>query len=102
MSETHEQGWASNNLDNTRKGICYGVNGAMTRFVRVPASMLTNGPGKSFPFEEACLTEPMLTVAYNAVVGKTLPCQPKSDRVNRDWSGKQSEFFVLRLPKFGV
>jgi alcohol dehydrogenase/L-iditol 2-dehydrogenase len=54
------------NLDPTRKGFGYGVNGAMTRFVRVPARCLHRVP-ENVPFEQACLTEPC-SVAYNAVV----------------------------------
>lgn len=54
------------NLDPTRKGFGYGVNGAMTRFVRVPARCLHRVPEK-LPFEQACLTEPCC-VAFNAVV----------------------------------
>lgn len=53
------------NLDPTRKGFGYGVNGAMTRFVRVPARCLHYVP-ENLPFEQACLTEPC-SVAYNAV-----------------------------------
>jgi L-iditol 2-dehydrogenase len=54
------------NLDPTRKGFGYGVNGAMTRFVRVPARCLHKVPD-SLPFEQACLTEPCC-VAFSAVV----------------------------------
>ncbi|QMU28628.1 zinc-binding dehydrogenase [Adhaeribacter radiodurans] len=54
------------NLDPTRKGFGYGVNGAMTRFVRVPARCLHRVP-ENLAFEEACLTEPCC-VAFNAVV----------------------------------
>lgn len=54
------------NLDPSRKGFGYGVNGAMTRFVRVPARCLHKVP-ENLPFEQACLTEPC-SVAYNAVV----------------------------------
>ncbi|MEM9015982.1 MAG: zinc-binding dehydrogenase, partial [Verrucomicrobiota bacterium] len=54
------------NLDSTRKGFGYGVDGAMTRFVRVPSRILHRVP-KELPFEEACLTEPCC-VAYNATV----------------------------------
>ena len=54
------------NLDPTRKGFGYGVNGAMTRFVRVPSRCLHRIPDH-LPFQEACLTEPCC-VAYNAVV----------------------------------
>lgn len=54
------------NLDPTRKGFGYGVNGAMTRYVKVPARCLHHIPDH-LPFEQACLTEPCC-VAYNAVV----------------------------------
>ncbi|MEX2114472.1 MAG: zinc-binding dehydrogenase [Pirellulales bacterium] len=53
------------NLDPTRKGFGYGVNGAMTRFVRVPGRCLHHIPDE-LPFEKAGLTEPCC-VAYNAV-----------------------------------
>lgn len=54
------------NLDPTRKGFGYGVNGAMTEYVRVPARCLHKVPDQ-LPFEQACLTEPCC-VAFNAVV----------------------------------
>jgi len=54
------------NLDPTRKGFGYGVNGAMTRFVKVPARCLHRVP-EQLAFEQACLTEPCC-VAFNAVV----------------------------------
>ena len=54
------------NLDPTRKGFGYGVNGAMTKFVRVPARCLHRLP-PSLSFETAALTEPCC-VAYNAAV----------------------------------
>jgi L-iditol 2-dehydrogenase len=57
------------NLDPARKGFGYGVNGAMTRFVRVPARCLHQLPAH-IPFEHACLTEPCC-VAFNAVVENT-------------------------------
>ena len=57
------------NLDPTRKGFGYGVNGAMTRFVRVPARCLHLVPDQ-IPFEEASLTEPCC-VAYSAVIANT-------------------------------
>lgn len=57
------------NLDPTRKGFGYGVNGAMTRYVRVPARCLHKVPAH-IPFEQACLTEPCC-VAYSAVVENT-------------------------------
>lgn len=57
------------NLDPTRKGFGYGVNGAMTRFVRVPGRCLHHLPD-SLPLENAALTEPCC-VAYNAVVNNS-------------------------------
>lgn len=65
------------NLDPTRKGFGYGVNGAMTRYVRVPSRILHSVPD-ALPFEQACLTEPCC-VAYNAVV-KNARIEP-GDRV---------------------
>lgn len=57
------------NLDPTRKGFGYGVDGAMTRFVKVPARCLHTVPD-TLSFEQACLTEPCC-VAYNAVIENT-------------------------------
>lgn len=57
------------NLDPTRKGFGYGVNGAMTKYVKVPARCLHRVP-EQLPFEQACLTEPC-SVAFNAVVENT-------------------------------
>src|SRR3954462_2680568 len=57
------------NLDPTRKGFGYGVNGAMTKYVKVPARCLHKVPDQ-LAFEEACLTEPCC-VAYSAVVENT-------------------------------
>ena len=54
------------NLDPTRKGFGYGVDGAMTRFARVPSRCLHRVPDP-LAFEHAALTEPCC-VAYNAVV----------------------------------
>ena len=54
------------NLDPTRKGFGYGVNGAMTRYVKVPERCLHAVP-ENLSFEKACLTEPC-SVAYNAVI----------------------------------
>lgn len=65
------------NLDPTRKGFGYGVNGAMTRYVRVPSRILHHVPD-TLPFEQACLTEPCC-VAYSAVV-KNARIEP-GDRV---------------------
>ena len=53
------------NLDPSRRGFGYGVNGAMTEYVRVPERCLHRIP-ESLPFEKAALTEPCC-VAYNAV-----------------------------------
>jgi alcohol dehydrogenase/L-iditol 2-dehydrogenase len=58
------------NLDPTRKGFGYGVNGAMTKYVKVPARCLHKVPDR-LAFEQACLTEPCC-VAYSAVVENTL------------------------------
>lgn len=57
------------NLDPTRKGFGYGVDGAMTQFTRVPARCLHRVP-EDLPFEHAALTEPCC-VAYNSVVGNS-------------------------------
>jgi L-iditol 2-dehydrogenase len=56
----------SYNLDPNRLGFGYGVNGAMTRYVRVPERCLHRIP-KELSFEKASLTEPCC-VAYNATV----------------------------------
>lgn len=53
------------NLDPARLGFGYGVDGAMTRYVRVPERCLHTLPD-NLPFEKAALTEPCC-VAYNAV-----------------------------------
>lgn len=53
------------NLDPGRRGFGYGVDGAMTEYVRVPERCLHSIPS-SLPFEKAALTEPCC-VAYNAV-----------------------------------
>ena len=53
------------NLCPSRKGFGYGVDGAMARFVRVPARLLHHVPD-SLPFDLACLAEPH-AVAYNAM-----------------------------------
>ena len=57
------------NLDPTRKGFGYGVDGAMTRWARVPARCLHRVPD-ALPLDFACLTEPC-SVAYNAVIENT-------------------------------
>jgi L-iditol 2-dehydrogenase len=54
------------NLDPSRRGFGYGVDGAMTRFVRVPARCLHRVPD-ALPLRKAALTEPCC-VAYSAVV----------------------------------
>jgi alcohol dehydrogenase/L-iditol 2-dehydrogenase len=53
------------NLDPTRRGFGYGVDGAMTRYVCVPARCLHSIPDE-LPWQKAALTEPCC-VAYNAV-----------------------------------
>jgi alcohol dehydrogenase/L-iditol 2-dehydrogenase len=53
------------NLDPTRRGFGYGVDGAMTRYVRVPERCLHRIP-ESLSFHKAALTEPCC-VAYNAL-----------------------------------
>jgi L-iditol 2-dehydrogenase len=53
------------NLDPARRGFGYGVNGAMTEYVRVPERCLHAIPS-NVAFEKAALTEPCC-VAYNAV-----------------------------------
>ncbi|CAB4337988.1 unannotated protein [freshwater metagenome] len=61
------------NLDPNRKGFGYGVNGAMTRYVKVPARLLHAIP-TTVSFEHAAMTEPC-AVAYSAVIapGKVRP-----------------------------
>ena len=54
------------NLDPGRRGFGYGVDGAMTSFVRVPARCLHRLP-EALPFEKAAMTEPCC-VAYSATV----------------------------------
>ena len=53
------------NLDPKRRGFGYGVDGAMTEYVRVPERCLHRIPA-SLPFQKAALTEPCC-VAYNAI-----------------------------------
>ena len=53
------------NLDPRRRGFGYGVDGAMTEYVRVPERCLHRIPA-ALPFYKAALTEPCC-VAYNAV-----------------------------------
>ena len=57
------------NLDPTRLGFGYGVNGAMTEYVRVPSRCLHHIP-HGLSFEKAALTEPCC-VAYNAVMNNS-------------------------------
>lgn len=53
------------NLDPSRRGFGYGVDGAMTEYVRVPERCLHRLPA-DLPFAKAALTEPCC-VAYNAL-----------------------------------
>ena len=64
------------NLCPTRLGFGYGLNGAFTRFVRVPVRCLHRIPD-NVSFEHAALTEPAC-VAYNALVvkGRLRPGEP--------------------------
>lgn len=55
----------SYNLCQSRLGFGYGLDGAMARWVRVPARCLHRIPD-SLPFDLACLTEPH-AVAYQAM-----------------------------------
>jgi alcohol dehydrogenase/L-iditol 2-dehydrogenase len=57
------------NLDKDRKGFGYGVDGAMTNYVKVPARCLHIIP-KDIQIECAALTEPCC-VAYNAVMNNS-------------------------------
>lgn len=57
------------NLCGTRLGFGYGLNGAFTRYVRVPARCLHRIP-ENVSFEHAALTEPAC-VTYNALVVKS-------------------------------
>lgn len=61
------------NLDPNRKGFGAGVNGAMTRYVKVPERLLHTIP-RTVSFEHAAMTEPC-AVAYSAVIapGKVRP-----------------------------
>src|SRR6185503_1579759 len=54
------------NLDPRRRGFGYGLDGAMARYVKVPARCL-HRLSAAVPFEVAALTEPCC-VAYQAVV----------------------------------
>jgi alcohol dehydrogenase/L-iditol 2-dehydrogenase len=56
------------NLDPNRKGFGYGVDGAMTRYARVPARCLHRVPDE-LSLELAALTEPCC-VAYSAVAAQ--------------------------------
>lgn len=57
------------NLDPTRKGFGYGVDGAMTSYARVPQRCLHRVPA-NVPLTSAALTEPCC-VAYNATIKNT-------------------------------
>jgi alcohol dehydrogenase/L-iditol 2-dehydrogenase len=56
-------------LDPSRKGFGYGIDGAMTKYVSVPSRCLHALPA-ALPFEHAALTEPCC-VAYSATVANT-------------------------------
>lgn len=57
------------NLCPQRRGFGFGVDGAFTRYVRVPERCLHRIPD-GVPFEQAAMTEP-LCVAYNALAVKS-------------------------------
>ena len=54
------------NLDPSRKGFGYGVNGAMTRYAKVAARLLHKVPD-NVSFDHASMTEPC-SVAYSATI----------------------------------
>ena len=54
------------NLDPSRKGFGYGVNGAMTRYTKVASRLLHKIPD-SVSFDHASMTEPC-SVAYSATI----------------------------------
>lgn len=54
------------NLDPNRQGFGYGVNGAMTKYVRIPDRLLHRVP-ENLSIQHAALTEPC-SVAFNAVI----------------------------------
>ena len=57
------------NVCPRRRGFGYGIDGAMARYVKVPARCLHHIPD-TLPFEVAALTEPCC-VAYNAVAERS-------------------------------
>jgi alcohol dehydrogenase/L-iditol 2-dehydrogenase len=59
------------NLDPRRRGFGYGVDGAMTKYVRVPARCLHRLPD-SLSFEKAALAEPCCVAYSAAVVGSRI------------------------------
>jgi L-iditol 2-dehydrogenase len=59
------------NLDAKRRGFGYGVDGAMTKYVRVPSRCLHRLPD-SLPFEKAALAEPCCVAYSAAVVGSRI------------------------------
>lgn len=68
------------NLDPMRLGFGYGVDGAMTSYVRVPERCLHHLPD-GLAFEIAALTEPCC-VAYNAVCASST-VKPGDDVIDR-------------------
>lgn len=56
------------NLCPDRLGFGYGVNGAMTRYVRVPARLLHRLPD-TLSFEDAAMTEPCCVAAHAVIEG---------------------------------
>src|SRR5919106_2328962 len=59
------------NLCPSRKGFGYGIDGAMARWVRVPARCLHRIPS-SLPFDIACLAEPHAVAYQTMCVNSTI------------------------------
>jgi alcohol dehydrogenase/L-iditol 2-dehydrogenase len=59
------------NLCPSRKGFGYGIDGAMARWVRVPARCLHHIPD-SLPFDLACLSEPHAVAYQSMCVNSTI------------------------------
>ena len=59
------------NLCPSRKGFGYGIDGAMARWVRVPARCLHHIPD-SLPFDIACLSEPHAVAYQSMCVNSTI------------------------------
>ncbi|MFO0922243.1 MAG: alcohol dehydrogenase catalytic domain-containing protein [Pirellulales bacterium] len=78
------------NLDPNRKGFGYGVNGAMTHYVRVPSRCLHRVPD-GLPLRWAALTEPLRCVLCRCGPGQC--CQ-----VIASWSLDQGPLVCYAVP----